>query len=114
MLSATPLTPVRAEAGFEEQLVRPRRAPRGLLHALAEAREIRTNFGSRDVRAVRAASRVRRPRRAADDFPLARLAAAVFRPENARALAGELLIPEQVELLAVRRLRRESQRAVAP
>src|SRR6185437_5971191 len=55
MLNAAPLAPVGAEARFEEQLVRPRRAPRRLLDALAEAREVGADFRRRVRRARRVA-----------------------------------------------------------
>ena len=64
MRCATPLTPVGAETRLEEELVGHRRGPRRLLHALAEAAQIRAILGSRR----RTARRIRGARRAADDL----------------------------------------------
>src|SRR6185503_20185412 len=102
---AAPLTPVGAEASLQQKLVRHRRRPRRLLHALSIATEIRSVLR----RGRRTARRVRRTCCAADDLVVARVSASGIGTEHACALTRPLLIPEHAELVPGRRLRRETQ-----
>ena len=110
LLGAAPLTEVGAEARFEQQPVADGRGPCRLLHPLAVAGQERADLGRRR----RGARRVGGLGRAADDLALPRLAASFLGAQIPGALAGDLVVPEDVELVSRRRLHRHTQRRVAP
>ena len=108
LLERPPPRQLRAESGLEQQLVGHGRRPRHLLHARADGAEVAADFGRR--RGGEAAEAER-----ADHHVTAGLLPAAFRGlVVGRAVAGQLLVPVDVELVLRRRLVGQSQRTDGP
>src|SRR5205814_1166431 len=89
-----------------------RRAPACLLDALKDVRGRSSSGVAADLRRRRGGRRTKRsglPGSAADDLSRRLLAAAFVVLSPRRALAGMLLVPEQIELVPRRGLERQTQ-----